>query len=81
MADQLLPELDDAALTAADMAFIDSPATDTAGRVRDAIRAYLYMIENAERHEVRRFGADEPVREHTHYPRWPEVRKALGWNE
>ncbi|WP_280357893.1 hypothetical protein [Nocardia otitidiscaviarum] len=73
-------ELDDTALASADMAFIESPATSNAGRLRDAIRAYLYTIENAERHEVYRFGVEEPVQVHTEYPSWPEIRNTLGWN-
>ncbi|MFD6357917.1 hypothetical protein [Nocardia tengchongensis] len=56
------PDLDEAAITSANLAFIESPKPTAAGRMREAVRAYLYTVAN--------------VRDGL-YPSWNEVRTYL----
>ncbi|MFE3060665.1 hypothetical protein [Nocardia sp. NPDC059239] len=65
MADPIRPELDYAAFGNAALAHIESHEGTDAGRLKDAIRAYLYSVAN--------------VREDM-YPSWHEVRTYLQEN-
>lgn len=62
MPEPFRPELDEAALTHAGLAFLESPSPANAIRMRDAIRAYLYTAAN--------------IRDDL-YPSWHEVRTYL----
>lgn len=63
MPEPIRPTFDRHAFATAGLAFIESPERTDAGRVRDAVHAYLYMIMNIRPADV--------------YPSWAEVREYL----
>ncbi|MEU0871632.1 hypothetical protein [Nocardia brasiliensis] len=61
-AENIRPDFDRHAFATAGLAFIESPERTDAGRVRDAVHAYLYTVAN--------------IRDRM-YPSWNEVREYL----
>lgn len=77
MPEPIRPTLDRHAFATAGMAFIESPERTDAGRVRDAVHAYLYTVANIRPADVRAFGPAPTTVEVRVYPSWAEVRDYL----
>jgi hypothetical protein len=61
-----MPEIDEAAMGSAHMAYLDAPARNTAQRIRHAIFAYLYAVGNTSTEHG-----------YTSYPSLSEIRHAI----